>query len=152
MERRRVMYVFIALVTAVFFCSSMPVMAKSGSKADTAKSSTSSKKAKKKTYSSKSGKSSKKSRTSAKSSKYSSKKKSSQKKTTRKSTKGKARVNINRATAAELTEITGIGPKTAKKIVAYRKKHGKFKKADDLLNVKGIGEKTLKKMKSQLIF
>jgi competence protein ComEA len=63
-----------------------------------------------------------------------------------------ARVNVNTATAAELTEIAGIGPKTAKKIVAYRKKHGKFKKADDLLEINGIGEKTLKKMKSQLKF
>jgi len=62
------------------------------------------------------------------------------------------RVNINKASASELTEITGIGPKTAKKIVDYRRKHGKFRNANDLLNVKGIGEKTLRKMKSQLTF
>ncbi len=63
-----------------------------------------------------------------------------------------ARVNINTADAEALTQLPGIGPKTAKSIIAYRKKNGKFKKAEDLLNVKGIGEKTLKKMKPQLKF
>ncbi len=60
------------------------------------------------------------------------------------------KVNINTADAKALTQITGIGPKTAANIVAYRKKHGRFKSVDDLLNVKGIGDKTLKKIRSQI--
>ncbi len=79
------------------------------------------------------------------------KKSKSTKSTTSKSTKAKSgKVNINTANAEVLTQLTGIGPKTAKNIVNYRKKHGKFKRSDDLLKVKGIGEKTLKKMKSQI--
>ena len=62
------------------------------------------------------------------------------------------KVNINTANTEELTAITGIGPKTADSIVAYRKKNGKFKNANDLLNIKGIGEKSLKKMTPQLAF
>ncbi|RUM38440.1 MAG: helix-hairpin-helix domain-containing protein, partial [Desulfobulbus sp.] len=69
-----------------------------------------------------------------------------------KSIKRTGKVNINTADAKTLTEFTGIGPVTAKKIIAYRRKNGKFKSAADLLNVKGIGEKTLKKMKPQLKF
>ncbi len=60
------------------------------------------------------------------------------------------KININTASAKTLTQLAGIGPKTANNIVAYRKKHGKFKKIDDLLQVKGIGEKTLKKIKSRV--
>ena len=57
-------------------------------------------------------------------------------------------VNINTADAAALsTNLKGIGPKKAKAIVQYRKKHGKFKSADDLLNVPGIGPKTLNENK-----
>ena len=62
------------------------------------------------------------------------------------------KVNINTASAEELTGIVGIGPKTADSIVAYRKKNGKFKNANDLLNIKGIGDKTLEKMTPQLKF
>jgi comEA protein len=127
MVPRQVMYMFLSLLTVTFLCSSMPVMAKSSSDTGTVKSSKSVKKSK--TSSSKSSK-----------------------KSSKKTAKSTARVNVNKATAAELTEIAGIGPKTADKIVAYRKKHGKFKKADDLLQVNGIGEKTLKKIKSHIKF
>ncbi|HFQ90971.1 MAG TPA: helix-hairpin-helix domain-containing protein [Desulfobulbus sp.] len=74
--------------------------------------------------------------------------KSSKKPKTGKKVAGK--VNINTADAKALTQVTGIGPKTAANIIAYRKKHGRFKSVDDLLNVKGIGDKTLKKIKSQI--
>jgi len=56
------------------------------------------------------------------------------------------KVNINTATAKELQTLPNIGPKTAKAIIDYRKKHT-FKTVDQLLEVKGIGEKTLKKLK-----
>ena len=57
------------------------------------------------------------------------------------------KVNVNTADVAELTEIPGIGPKTAEAIVAYRKDNGQFKTLDDLLEVKGIGPKKLEKMR-----
>lgn len=52
-------------------------------------------------------------------------------------------VNINAATAEELTQLKRIGPKYAEKIVAYREANGPFKSADDLVDVPGIGPKTL---------
>ncbi|MFZ3048916.1 MAG: helix-hairpin-helix domain-containing protein [Desulfatirhabdiaceae bacterium] len=50
-------------------------------------------------------------------------------------------ININTATAGELAQIKGIGPKLADKIVEYRKANGAFKKAEDIVNVPGIGPK-----------
>lgn len=54
------------------------------------------------------------------------------------------KVDINRATASELAKnLKGIGDKKARAIIKYRRKHGRFKSVNDLLNVKGIGKKTL---------
>lgn len=59
-------------------------------------------------------------------------------------------ININRANAAQLETLYGIGPSKAKEIIAYRKTHGSFKTVDEIVNVKGIGPKTLAKMRSQI--
>jgi competence protein ComEA len=59
-------------------------------------------------------------------------------------------VNINTATVKQLQKVTGIGKKTAVKIVAYREEHGVFGSVDDLKKVKGIGKKKVEKMKEQL--
>ncbi len=59
------------------------------------------------------------------------------------------KININTATVEQLVELNGIGPKTAEKIVEYRKDH-KFTSVDDLVNVKGIGPKTLDKIRDQI--
>lgn len=56
-------------------------------------------------------------------------------------------VNINTAGTAELDTLPGIGPKTAEKIVAYRKSNGSFKTIEDIMKVKGIGPKKFEKMK-----
>ncbi len=61
-----------------------------------------------------------------------------------------ASVNINKADKAELMSLKGVGEKTATAIVDYRKKHGKFKNAHDIINVKGIGEKSFTKMKKDI--
>jgi len=79
------------------------------------------------------------------------KKSSTSEKSSKKTTKAATgKININTATAEELALITGVGSVTAKNIIAYRKKNGKFKSTKDLLNVKGIGEKTMKRMKAQV--
>ncbi|GEM_PF-2099580 len=61
------------------------------------------------------------------------------------------KVDVNRAQAAELTQVRGIGEKTAQAILDYRKVHGAFRDLRDLLQVKGIGEKKLEKLTPYLI-
>ena len=60
-------------------------------------------------------------------------------------------IDINNASAKELQQLKGVGPAIAKRIVDYRKSHGRFSSPEDLLNVRGIGEKTLEKMRSQIL-
>ena len=61
------------------------------------------------------------------------------------------KVNLNRAAAAELGQIKGIGEKTAQAIVDYRRTHGPYRDLRDLLQLKGIGEKKLEKLTPYLI-
>jgi competence protein ComEA len=52
-------------------------------------------------------------------------------------------VNLNTATADELTSLSGVGPVLAQRIVAYREEHGPFATPEDVLAVSGIGPATL---------
>ncbi|NNE94021.1 MAG: helix-hairpin-helix domain-containing protein [Verrucomicrobiales bacterium] len=56
--------------------------------------------------------------------------------------------DVNKATAAQLETLPGVGPETAKDIIGGRP----YANPDDLLRVKGIGEKTLEKLKPGLTF
>ena len=53
------------------------------------------------------------------------------------------KVDINTATASQLTTLVGIGQKKASEIVQYRTTHGNFKTINDLTKIKGFGGKTL---------
>ena len=57
------------------------------------------------------------------------------------------RLNINTASAADLTALPGIGEKKAAAIVAYRDANGTFTKVEQLLQVDGIGEGILEKIR-----
>ncbi len=59
-------------------------------------------------------------------------------------------VNINKATAAQLQTLHGIGPTKAAEIIKYRKNRGGFKNVNELVNVKGIGPKTVEKIRQQV--
>ncbi|MEC4294249.1 helix-hairpin-helix domain-containing protein [Adlercreutzia shanghongiae] len=59
-------------------------------------------------------------------------------------------VSINRASAAELQTLKGIGEATAEKIIAEREANGPFKSIDDLIRVSGIGEKKLEALRDGL--
>lgn len=59
-------------------------------------------------------------------------------------------VNINTATEAELETVTGIGPATAKKIVAHREANGPFASVDQLEEVPGIGPAKLESMRAEV--
>lgn len=51
-----------------------------------------------------------------------------------------SRIDLNTATVEELTRLSGLGEKTAEKIIAYRDSHGGFDRVEELLNIDGIGE------------
>ena len=60
-----------------------------------------------------------------------------------------AAVDVNKASAAELDGVKGIGPGTSKTILAERKK-GEFKDwADFIARVKGVGEARAAKLSAE---
>jgi competence protein ComEA len=52
-------------------------------------------------------------------------------------------LNLNTATADQLAQLPGIGPKTAQAIVDFRKASGPFRRVEDLLAVRGISRRKL---------
>lgn len=58
-----------------------------------------------------------------------------------------SKININTADEKSMESIPGVGPATAKKIVDYRTKQGKFASIEDIKNVSGIGDKKFESMK-----
>lgn len=59
-------------------------------------------------------------------------------------------VDINKASAADLVAVPGIGKALAQRIVDFREKNGPFREVDDLLKIQGIGEKSLEKLRPYL--
>ena len=57
-----------------------------------------------------------------------------------------AKLDINKADAAQLTSLPGVGIKKAEEIIKYRELNGNFKNVDELVNVKGIGVKMVAKI------
>ena len=55
-------------------------------------------------------------------------------------------LDINTATESELTQLPGVGPSLARRVVEYRTANGPFQMADDLQNVSGIGPSKFAKM------
>jgi len=60
------------------------------------------------------------------------------------------RVDINSASAAELTKLKGIGAKRAEAIVKDREANGPYASPMDLTRVKGIGKRTVEKNMDQI--
>lgn len=56
-------------------------------------------------------------------------------------------LDLNRATAQELTTLPGIGEVLAQRIVDYREAHGSFQSVEELIAVEGIGEGKLEKLR-----
>ena len=62
----------------------------------------------------------------------------------------KGPININRATAAELDSLDGIGPVIAKRIIEYRKVNGAFTTVEELQKVNGIGGAKFAQIKTKV--
>ena len=62
-----------------------------------------------------------------------------------------AKVNINTASAKELTTLGGVGPKLAERIVEYRDAHGPFKKPEDLKKVEGVGKALFERNRERVV-
>lgn len=56
-------------------------------------------------------------------------------------------VDLNTAGERALVALPGVGPSTARAILAHRAAHGRFRSVDDLLQVKGIGPKKLEALR-----
>ena len=65
-------------------------------------------------------------------------------------TDSQGRININTASAATLTQLSGIGETRAKSIVEYRDENGAFSSTEDIMNVSGIGESLYSKIKDDI--
>ena len=61
------------------------------------------------------------------------------------------KIDINAASAKELQELPGVGPKTAEAIIQFRTKSGPFRRVEDLLAIRGISEHKLAKMRPYVV-
>jgi competence ComEA-like helix-hairpin-helix protein len=61
-------------------------------------------------------------------------------------------IDINRAIAADLMRIPGVGEKTAARIIECRNRYGAFEAPDDLERVEGIGKKKAEKIGGYVVF
>lgn len=57
------------------------------------------------------------------------------------------RININTASLNELTNLPGVGKKTAQAIIHHRESVSLFQTPEDIMQVKGIGPNKFEKMK-----
>jgi competence protein ComEA len=62
------------------------------------------------------------------------------------------KVNVNKATAAELPLVLDINEATAQAVVKYRDEHGVFKTLDDLKKVPGVNAAKLDARKDRVVF
>lgn len=61
-----------------------------------------------------------------------------------------AKIDLNKATVAELTALDRIGEAVAQRIVEYREQNGPFATIEDLKNVKGVGDKIFEANKDRI--
>jgi competence ComEA-like helix-hairpin-helix protein len=61
------------------------------------------------------------------------------------------RINLNTATAKELTQLPGVAKNLAYRIVSHRKRHGYFTHWEELLEVKEFPEDALDKIKTRAV-
>ncbi|MVU76279.1 ComEA family DNA-binding protein [Nocardia sp. ET3-3] len=60
------------------------------------------------------------------------------------------KINLNTATEADLDTLPGIGPTTAKAILTWRSRHGRFTSIDQLTEIQGIGHSRLNRLRDRV--
>lgn len=70
--------------------------------------------------------------------------------TTPEATTGFLYIDINRADAAELTQLEGIGEKLAERIAEYREMNGGFRNIEEIMLVSGIGKEKFAAIKEHI--
>lgn len=60
------------------------------------------------------------------------------------------RIDLNRADAAALCTLPGIGQSRAQAILDWREEHGGFTSVEELLQIPGIGEKMLETLRESV--
>ena len=59
-------------------------------------------------------------------------------------------ININKASAAELQTLPGIGAVYAQRIIAYREEHGPFTDPTQIKEIEGIGESRYEQIRARI--
>ena len=59
-------------------------------------------------------------------------------------------IAINQATVEQLTQLPGVGPVLARRIVEFRTKHGPFRRLEELLAIQGVSRKKFESWKPHL--
>ncbi len=59
-------------------------------------------------------------------------------------------IAINKATVEQLSQLPGVGPVLAKRIVEFRTKHGPFRRLEELLAIQGVSRKKFESWKPHL--
>ena len=63
---------------------------------------------------------------------------------------GRKRIDINNASTKELSSLPGIGPVLAERIVEHRNRHGRFRRAADIIIVDGLSENKYRKIEDKI--
>jgi len=59
-------------------------------------------------------------------------------------------LDLNRATAADLDALPGVGPVLASRILEHRRRFGSFRAVDDLRAVRGIGPRLFERLRPRV--
>ena len=59
-------------------------------------------------------------------------------------------LNLNTASAEELTALPGIGEELARRIVEYREEHGSYENIEGIMKVSGIGEGKFEEIRERI--
>jgi competence protein ComEA len=64
----------------------------------------------------------------------------------------RSKINVNKASAADLEDDLGLSPKDAEAIVHYRAQNGDFKNIEDVQKVPGVDLKKIASRRDRLLF